>query len=209
VEQINVFLIEDDHMIRESLAGLLRKVPGVKFLGSNVTVEEFIETPPSIYPDILLLDIGLKNGMSGLEGIRPIKKLLPNLNIIMLTTFDDSDRIFKALCNGATAYLTKRTSFPKILDAIQSVYRGGSYMSPTIARKVVNYFAPSKKSYTLTPRQSQIVEGVVQGLSYKMIASQLLITTETVRDHIKKIYKKLEIHSKAELIKKNNDGELK
>ena len=127
----------------------------------------------------------------------------------MLTTFDDADKIFKALCAGASAYLTKRTPFKKISEAIYTVYRGGSYMSPTIARKVVDYFAPKKITHSpLTPRQQQIADGIVEGLSYKLIADKLLIKTETVRDHIKKIYKKLEIHSKAELIKKKMDGEL-
>ena len=203
-----MYLIEDDQIIRESLAGLLGKVPGFEYLGSNVRVEDFLEAQHSIIPHIILLDINLKNGMTGLEGIKPIKTIYPDVDIIILTTFDDSERIFKALCGGASAYLTKRTAFPKIIEAIQTVYRGGSYMSPVIARKVVDYFSPSKKTYQLTPRQSQIVEGLVQGLSYKMIADQLLISTETVRDHIKKIYKKLQIHSRTELIKKKMDGEL-
>jgi DNA-binding NarL/FixJ family response regulator len=147
--------------------------------------------------------------MSGLEGIQPLRKKYPKTEIIMLTTFDDAPRIFKALCAGASAYVTKRTPFPKIAEVITTVHRGGSYMSPAIARKVVQHFAPkAKPEATLTPRQTQIADALVQGLSYKMIADKLMISDETVRDHVKKMYRKLQINSKAELISMRVRGEL-
>ena len=205
---LKIVLIEDEKIVRESLSGLLSNTPGLSAVGAFHSVESYLEAVSIPSPDVILLDIGLKDGMSGLSGLAPIKKKTPNANIIMLTTFDDSERIFKALCGGAAAYLTKRTPFPKIAEAIHTVSRGGSYMSPVIARKVVDYFAPKEKKYELTPRQNQIVEGIMQGLSYKLIADQLMISTETVRDHIKKIYRKLEVNSKTELIKKKLDGEL-
>jgi DNA-binding NarL/FixJ family response regulator len=209
VNKINISIIEDEALILNSLKGLLEKQPGISVVNTASGVEGFLEQTHQEIPEIILLDIGLNSGMSGLEGIRPLKQRFPKVEIIMLTTFDDADRIFKALCAGASAYLTKRTPFVKIIEAIKTVHQGGSYMSPTIARKIVNYFAPKHSSTdVLTPRQNQIVQGIVDGLSYKMIADKLMIGTETVRDHIKKIYRKLEINSKTELIKKKMDGEI-
>ncbi len=206
---IRIGIVEDEKMVLESLIGLFETDDRFEVVETAHAVEDYLERGHRFDPDIVLLDIGLGAGITGLEGIRPIKQRFPKCDIIMLTTFDDADRIFKALCAGATAYLTKHTPFEKIIEAIITVSRGGSYMSPTIARKVVNYFAPrASKSGELTSRQHQIVEAVVEGLSYKMIADKLLISTDTVRDHIKKIYRKLEINSKAELIAKKMKGEL-
>ncbi len=208
MKAVLVSLIEDEQLIRESLVGLIDNYPGLNIHTVAESVESFLENEEARSSQILLLDIGLKGGISGLEGIRPIKHMAPEIEIIMLTTFDDSDHVFKALCAGASAYLTKQSPFAKIVEAIEVVGQGGSYMSPEIARKVVNYFAPSQKRTNLTPRQQQIVQGVVDGLSYKLIADKLMISTETVRDHIKKIYRKLEINSKTELIKKQRDGQI-
>ncbi len=149
--------------------------------------------------------------MSGLEGIRLLKNARPKTDIIMLTSYEDSDRVFKALCAGADSYLVKRSGLDKIKEAIITVNRGGSYMSPSIARKVINHFAPKQdrpEEQLLTGRQQQIVTGLVDGLSYKMIADKYLISVETVRDHIKKIYKKLQVNSKAEVIRKRMEGEI-
>ena len=209
MDKIKISIIEDEEMILNSLVGLIGTQPDFEMLHKANQVEVFLDIVSTKYPNIILLDINLKGGMTGLEGIRLIKQKYPKVEIIMLTTFDDSDRIFKALCAGASAYLTKSTPFKKIVDAIYTVHRGGSYMSPTIARKVVDHFAPKKKTTsTLTPRQQQIADGIVEGLSYKLIADKLLIKTETVRDHIKSIYRKLEINSKTQLIKKRMDGEI-
>jgi DNA-binding NarL/FixJ family response regulator len=209
VENIKISIIEDEELVRNSLIGLIGTQPDFEMLDQANRVEKFLDIICTQHPDIILLDISLKGGMTGLEGIRLIKQKHPKAEIIMLTTFDDSDRIFKALCAGASAYLTKRTPFKKIVEAIYTVHRGGSYMSPSIARKVVEHFAPKKKpTAILTPRQQQIADGIVEGLSYKLIADKLLIKTETVRDHIKSIYRKLEINSKTQLIKKRMDGEI-
>lgn len=205
---ICVSIIEDEKLVRDSLGGLIQNYPGLTLGTMANGVESFLASDLDQSPDIVLLDINLRGGMSGLEGIKLIKRKCKEAEVIMLTTFDDSDRIFKALCGGASAYLTKQSPFAKIVEAIHTVYHGGSYMSPNIARKVVNYFAPPKKKTLLTPRQTQIVQGVVDGLSYKLIADKLMIKTETVRDHIKTIYRKLEINSKTELIKKQRDGEI-
>jgi DNA-binding NarL/FixJ family response regulator len=209
---IAVGIIEDEPIVRESLVTFITAQPNLEVaceVGSLEAFQELYESGYSKAPDILLLDIGLP-GISGIEGIRIIKKIVPDTDIIMLTTYEESETIFKALCAGACSYLSKRTSLTQILEAVTVVFQGGSYMSPSIARKVVQYFSPSEysKKELLTPRQQQIVAGLVEGLSYKMIADKYIISIETVRDHIKKIYKKLQINSKAELIKLSVDGDI-
>lgn len=209
-KKINLAIVEDDILIKESLESYLgdNLTMNIQFIAGSV--EDFLNAlqvsrDPQV--DVILLDIGLP-GMTGLEGIQHIQKLLPKANIIMLTTYEEDDKIFKALCAGAVSYISKRTPLTKIEEAITTIYHGGSYMSPSIARKVINYFAPSKKQNemtSLTARQQQIVQCVVDGLSYKMIADKLMISIDTVRDHIKKIYRLLNINSKAELIKKAYD----
>ncbi len=212
MEKIHLAIIEDDVLIRESLESYLGENKSIEITFIAISVEDFlesIEAAREVKIDVLLLDIGLP-GMSGLEGIRYIKEKIPESNIIMLTTYEEDDKIFQALCAGAVSYITKRTSLTKIEEAVVTIFRGGSYMSPSIARKVVNYFKPKQTSEEsqLTLRQQQIVQGVVDGLSYKMIAAKLLISIDTVRDHIKKIYRILNIHSKAELIKKTMNDNL-
>lgn len=211
MESINLAIIEDGPIIRESLETFMGEHPSINIEFIADSVEVLINTlrvarNPRV--DIILLDIGLP-GISGLEGIRPIKRLLPNVNIIMLTTYEEDDKIFQALCAGAVSYISKRTPLVEIRNALFTIHRGGSYMSPSIARKVVSYFNPkATRKVELSSRQSQIVEGIVEGLSYKMIADKYLISINTVRDHIKKIYSILEINSKAELIKKSMEREI-
>jgi DNA-binding NarL/FixJ family response regulator len=211
MEQINLALIEDDSVIRESLAAYLCAHPAIEIRVVADSVEHFLEQISSrpIKADLLLLDIGLP-GMSGLEGIRHIRQKCPDMDIVMLTTFEDDDKIFKALCSGACSYITKRTPLNTILEAVFTIHRGGSYMSPSIARKVVQHFMPKapKTNDILSPRQQQIVQGLVDGLSYKLIADKLSISIDTVRDHIKHIYRTLEVNSKAEVIRKSLDGEI-
>ena len=208
MKTINLAIIEDDILIKESLESYLGDNTSINIQFIASSVEDFlnaIEVSREPKIDVMLLDIGLP-GMSGLEGISHIHKLLPKVNIIMLTTYEEDDKIFKALCGGAVSYISKRTPLTKIEEAITTIYYGGSYMSPSIARKVINYFSPKqaeKGMNTLTTRQMQIVECIVGGLSYKMIADKLMISIDTVRDHIKKIYRLLNINSKAELIKKS------
>jgi len=159
--------------------------------------------------DILLLDMG-KKGLSKLEDIVHIQKILPKVNIIIINAEEEDERIFKALYAGAVSCLSKRTPITKIEEAITTTYYGGSYISPSIARTVLNYFSAKKTSQktTLTSRQKQIIDGVVDGLSYKMIADKLFISIDTVRHHIKNIYRLLNINSKAELIKLSYEQDL-
>lgn len=202
-------IVEDDLYIQENLKDFFDMQTGfdVKLVCSSV--EELLRLPDAQKQiDLLLLDIGLP-GMDGIAGISYIHDQLPELDIIILTAFDDNDRIFGAIKAGAVSYLTKKTPLPKIKEVIITVSRGGSYMSPKIARKVMNYFTPTPKiKEKLTPRQNDIVDGLVKGLSYQKIADRLFISVETVRYHIKKIYAKLQVNSKGEVIRMRMEGRL-
>lgn len=210
MKHINLVIIEDDLVVQESLNDFFETLPEIDCLKISSSIETFLNELGTLKktPEILLLDINLI-GMSGIKGIPLLLNELPNLNIIMLTTFEDYDSIFKALCAGACSYLSKKTPLKKILEAIEVVNNGGSYMSPSIARKIANRFAQKQPcSNILTPRQKEIVNGIVAGKSYKMIADDLFVSLDTVRSHIKNIYKTLEINSKAELIKKSYNNEI-
>lgn len=207
---IKLGIIEDEPLVQENLQAFFATQPDIELQFVCDRVEEALPEGKGKPLDIILLDIGLP-GMSGLEGIRLLKRDFKAVNIIMLTSFEDPDKIFKALHAGADAYLIKRSSLQQIREAVLIVNNGGSFMSPSIARKVVDHFAPPKRKAAtegLTDRQLQIVEGLVEGLSYKMIADRYSISVETVRDHIKRIYKRLHVNSKAEVIRKKMDGEI-
>ena len=206
---IKVAYIEDDPYIRDFISDFLKDSPEFEFLTACESVENFIVEAKTLEkPDVLLQDISLP-GMSGLEAIRHIKNIFPATEVIMFTIHDDSERIFKALCAGASGYLLKSTPIPKIKEAIYQVYRGEAAMSPSIARKVIQYFRPEKKNKEqLSPREMQIVEAMVEGMSYKMIAGKLMVSVNTVCYHVKNIYRKLQVNSKAEVIAKSLKGEI-
>ncbi|MEO8404086.1 MAG: response regulator transcription factor [Chitinophagaceae bacterium] len=206
---INIALIEDDEVVRSNLAAFLSRQEGLDCIIVAGSVEEFFKMAEKITRlDIVLSDIGLP-GITGIEAIPLIKKKFTDASIVILSVYADSDRIFKALCAGAVGYLQKDTPQKEILDCINIISKGGSAMSPTIARKVIDYFAP-KRSYNepLTAKEQQVITAMVDGLSYKMIASRLGITLETVRQHIKNIYRKLHVNSKGEVIVKSLKGEI-
>lgn len=212
METIKLCIIDDDSVIRESLENYFSINKAIEIQLIARSIADFLaQANKAINLDInlILLDIGMP-GMSGIEGIRFIKQKLPEADIVMLTTFEEDENIFKALCAGACSYISKRTSLATIQDALFVVHRGGSYMSPSIARKIAKHFMPKqkKKEDILTPRQKQIVDALVAGLSYKLIADKLSISIDTVRDHIKRIYRALEVNSKVEVIRKSLDGEI-
>lgn len=207
-DNVNIVIVEDDPIVLEGLMSFFQMQPAVAILKTFTSAEAFIswlETGEHT-GFILLLDIQLP-GKTGVESLPQIKMLLPNLDVIILTTFEETDMIFKALSAGACSYVSKRASLQKIKEAVEVVAQGGSYMSPAIARKIADYYAP-KRTQQLTERQLEIVKGIVNGKSYKMIANDLFISLDTVRSHIKNIYNTLEINSKAELIRKSYDNEL-
>jgi len=204
----NIVIVEDDPIVLESLEAYFKFIDHFNVVQSFNSSETFLTwlKQHSKTHFILLLDIQLP-GASGIEALPKIKKLSASLDVIILTTFEETDMIFKALSSGACSYVSKRVSLKKIQEAVEVVSEGGSYMSPAIARKIADFYAP-KKSKELTDRQLDIVNGIVNGKSYKMIANDLSISLDTVRSHIKNIYKTLEINSKAELIKKSFNNEL-
>ena len=206
---ITMALIEDDEVVRKNLAAFFSRQDGINCAVAAVSVEDFFAQSEHLEKlDIVLSDIGLP-GITGIEAIPLIKKKFPDTSIVILSVYADSDRVFKALCAGAVGYLQKDTPLEEILVCVNIIMRGGSAMSPAIARKVVEYFAP-KRTYNepLTAKEQQVIAAMVDGLSYKMIAARLGIALETVRQHIKNIYRKLHVNSKGEVIVKSLKGEI-
>jgi len=203
-------IIEDEPSIRESIKLYTEAKTMIPIAGTWGSVEDFLgHSFNTDEPTILFLDIGLP-GISGIDGIPHIKMKFPQVNIIILSTYEESDKIFDALCAGACSYISKRTPLDKIIEALNIVAGGGSYMSPSIARKVTTFFTkkPVKQKAYLTPRQKEIVELIVGGKTYNEIAEVCFISLNTVRSHIKKIYETLQINSKVSLVMKYKDGEV-
>ena len=204
-------IIEDNKKIRQLIQRYLDMQDGMECSIAVESVEEMLEYLDSYSkPDVLLMDIQLP-GMSGIEGMKVFQERFPEIEIIMLTVYHDSHKIFDSLKAGASGYLLKHTSLPEIKEAIDLLLSGGAPMSPQIARKVITHFNESgqkKSESNLTAREQDIVNGLVDGLSYKMIADRLNISIDTVRAHIRNMYKKLHVNSKAEVIAKSLRGEL-
>ena len=208
---ISVAIVEDDEVIREGVREYLDNQEDMICILAKSSVERFLAVlNEDNLPDVILMDIGLP-GMSGISGMKLITEQYPGISIIMFTVYIDSHKIFDSLCAGASGYLLKNTSFPEMKQAIEIIYAGGSMMSPPIARKVMEHFRPGRKNQVqspLTQKEKEIVQGLVDGLSYKMIADSASISIETVRTHIKNIYKKLHVHCKADVIRKSLSGEI-
>jgi DNA-binding NarL/FixJ family response regulator len=202
---IRVAVIEDDPVVREGLGEYLGQQPGftcVLMAGSMEGALTALKDVPAV--EVVLLDLGLP-GMNGLDGMPLLRARFPQVDIIVLTVYHDANRIYQALCAGATGYLLKSTPLPEIRDAVATVNGGGSVMSPDVARKVMAHFQPVRPVATspqLTPRERQIVDCLIEGLSYKLIADQLDLSIDTVRFHFRNIYKKLHINSQTELMAK-------
>ncbi|HVS00528.1 MAG TPA: response regulator transcription factor [Thermoanaerobaculia bacterium] len=215
---IRVALVEDNVIIQQGLAALIDGTPGYRCIGSYTDCESMLRELVEVRPGVLLMDIGLP-GMSGIEGVRRAKELLPDLNILILTIYDENDLVFEALCAGACGYLVKKTPPARLLEAIQEAHGGGSPMSSHIARKVVNLLrqttAPKRRATPLdgmhdpgsdepllTAREREILNGLAEGNSYQALAKGLNISTDTVRFHIRNIYRKLHVHSQSEAVAK-------
>jgi DNA-binding NarL/FixJ family response regulator len=201
---IHVGIVEDDPSIRESVASLISSTSGFSCQAVFDSVESAVEQI-STPPDVLLMDINL-GGMSGIEGVRALKSMFPAMNILMLTVFEENDKIFQSLCAGASGYLLKRTPPSKILEAITEVHNGGAPMTASVARKVLDLFTsvapPTLPEVHLTMREKEILQHLVSGSSYKKIGRDLFISFDTVNSHIKNIYEKLQVHSKTEAVTK-------
>ena len=202
---IAVGIIEDDPSIRESVTSYINSTEGFSCKENFDSVESALSNISSPPPDVLLMDINL-GGMSGIEGVRKFKAIFPEMHILMLTVFEENDKIFQSLCAGASGYLLKRTPPSKILEAITEVHQGGAPMTASVARKVLNLFTtvapPTLPEVHLTARESEILQHLISGSSYKKISKDLFISFDTVNSHIKNIYEKLQVHSKTEAVAK-------
>ena len=204
-QTIQVMIIDDDDGFRESLQALLNANENIQCEHACASCEEALEVLAEDYlPQVILLDIKLP-GMSGIEGIRRIKSLSPTTQIIMLTVFDDDEKIFNAICLGACGYLLKTASARLIRTSIQEVMGGGAAMSPTVAAKVLTMFAQyaqPRQEYNLTRREKEILQLLVDGLSKKHIGDKLHISLLTIDTHLKNIYIKLHVHSQIDVVAK-------
>lgn len=202
---IKVSIIEDDDWIRENLAARIKQTAGFSFVGSYRSAEDALIELPSKAPDVVLMDINLPQ-MNGIECVRQLKMLIPSAQVLMLTVYEDSDKIFNSLLAGASGYLLKRTPQAEILEAIADVHRGNSPMTGHIARKVVQYFnqrgTAGSEVEKLSKREREVLEHLARGVPYKEIAGVLSVSIDTVRVHIKGIYGKLHVHSRGEAVAK-------
>ena len=204
---INVAIVEDNHTIRDGLAALINGTNGYKCIGTYYDCESFLNSLDKLNPDVVLMDIALP-GMNGIEGIKIAVEKKPDLNVLMLTVHEESDKVFDALCAGACGYLVKKTPPLRLLDAIKEVSEGGSPMSSRIARQVINAFKdvnPSEEErtgYNLSAREKEVLNLLAVGNNYQEIANDLFISVDTVRHHIRNIYKKLHVHSSSEAVAK-------
>lgn len=198
---INVTIIEDDKDIRESLAILLNGTQEFSCISSYVNCEAAIKNIDVDTPDVLLMDINLP-GMSGIEGTKIIKEKLPDVEIIMLTISENEQDVFNSLCAGACGFLKKNTPPLKLIESIREAVNGGAPMSMEIARLIVNSFRKETHVSKMTSRETEILKKLCDGSSYKKIAAELFIDLNTVKFHIRNIYRKLEVNSKGEAIAK-------
>lgn len=204
---INVVIVEDNDTIRDGLKLLIDGTEGYTCSGDFGDCESMLKSIEKLDPDVILMDIGLP-GMSGIEGIKEVKKIIPDITILVLTVYDENEKVFQALCSGACGYLVKKTSPANLLEAIKEASEGGAPMTSHIARKVVNFFqnkgvfTQSESKNVLTPREKEVLSGLIDGNSYKAIADSLFISVDTVRFHFRNIYKKLHVHSQSEAVAK-------
>jgi DNA-binding NarL/FixJ family response regulator len=204
-ETISVSIIEDVRTLRDGLSALIDGTPGFQCTGRFRSAEEAIEKIKDGPLHVVLVDIGLP-GMSGIEVVRVLKERYPDLCLLILTVYDDDNRVFEALCAGASGYLLKKTPPARLLDSLREAVQGGAPMSPEIARRVVELFREIRPAdqfdEQLTAHELRLLKLLVQGYSYKAAAASLGVSINTICFHIKKIYEKLQVHSKSEAVAK-------
>lgn len=202
---IKVALYEDNDTLRTSLSHLLQSSEEFDFLGSYNSPIDIIQNCKNFTPDVILMDVDMPM-MNGIDATKLVKETFPEVNILILTVFEDKEKLFSALQAGASGYLLKKSKIIEIIEAIHEINQGGSPMTPVIARKVLEYFSIPKiiksEENNLSERELDILKCLVNGDSYKMIASNCYISMGTVRSHINNIYKKLHVNSKSEAVVK-------
>jgi DNA-binding NarL/FixJ family response regulator len=204
-ETIKVALIEDQREIREGLRTLIDGTSGYCCAAAFRSMEEALQRTAYETPDVILVDIGLP-GMSGIDGIPLLRERHPEGRILVLTVYDDDDRIFSALCAGACGYLVKKTPPARLLDSVKEALEGGGPMSPEVAHRVINLFRdfrpPSQTDHDLTPHEVRLLRLLAEGHNYKTAAAELKVSINTISFHMKHVYEKLHVHSKSEAVAK-------
>ena len=206
---ITVSIVDDEAKLRQTIATFVNGSPGFKCASTYGSAEAALTQIPGEKPDVVLMDINM-GGMSGIECVEKLKELSPDIQILMLTVYEDTEKIFRALAAGANGYLLKRSSPTKLLAAIREVHAGGSPMTSSIARKVVASFqkqktasdATGEKAGQLSPREMAVLDGLARGWTYKQIAAELEISIDTIRTYIRRIYEKLHVQSRTEAVAK-------
>ncbi|MEI6780114.1 MAG: response regulator transcription factor [Verrucomicrobiota bacterium] len=202
---IKVAIVDDDDGIRTSLAALIRRAPSLRLLGDYPDAETALKEIPHRTPDVVLMDINLP-GVNGVECVRQLKSLLPAVQFLMLTVYEDSDSLFNSLKAGASGYLLKRTASARLLEAIHDVHDGGSPMTPQLARRVVQFFSKPAGDDSgvskLSAGERDFLDQLSKGYAYKEIADRLEISIDTVRSYVRTVYEKLHVHSRTEAVVK-------
>lgn len=196
---IGVFIYDDSNERRDSLKALLMLNDELKFIGEAMNCKNVLEEIENFYPDVVLMDINMPD-VDGIEGLKLIKTNHPEVKVLMQTAFDDSDKIFTCIKNGASGYILKNDKPQRILQAIEEVYQGGAAMNPAIAQKVLDYFKPNENKNPLSPKENEVLACLADGLSYKMVADKLGVSYATINTHTKRIYEKLHISSLGQAI---------
>jgi len=203
----HVAVVEDNQGLREQLVQILNSAPDIRCVGAFASGEEALKEIPARNPDVVLMDIKLP-GMSGIQCVAELKSILPALQVIMVTVYEDSESLFRALKAGANGYLVKSSPPEQLLEAVRDVYAGGSPMSSPIARKVVQHFhvlGPSTaEAENLSPREQQVLALLASGFIYKEIGDKLKIGVETVRTHVKSICQKMHVRNRLEAVAKHH-----
>lgn len=208
MKEISVCIVDDNNELRAALEEIVSMADGYKCIGTMSTAEEAISKLPLLKPDVVLMDINLGSGESGIDCVKELKPKIPATNFMMCTVYEEDEKIFEALSAGASGYILKKTAPAKMLEAINELYNGGSPMSSQIARKVVAAFQSKTPTDSvseidvLSNREKEILELLSRGLMYKEIAAELYISSETVRKHVYHIYEKLHVTNRVEAVNK-------
>lgn len=202
---ITISIVDDEKGLRESIETFINGSPGFRCVSAYHNAETALKHLPQDRPDVVLMDIHLP-GMSGIECVEQLKAMVPKIQVMMLTVYEDTDQIFKALSAGASGYMLKRSTPARLLEAIKELNEGGSPMSSSIARKVVASFQKSGQirddKTNLSPREQMVLESMAKGLTYKQTADQLGISIDTIRTYVRRIYEKLHVQSRTEAVAK-------
>lgn len=201
---VRVAIFDDKKPVREAISLLIDGTEGLEFAGAYADCTNLVAHLKAARPDVILMDIEMP-GMDGLEAVKVIKQEFPEMIVLMQTVFEDDDKVFDAICNGASGYLLKKTPPAKLMDSIVEAYQGGAPMSPAVAKKTLQlfqrYFTPNT-DYNLTSREKEVLQSMTRCHSYKMIADNLSISYDTVRSHVRNIYEKLHVACMSEAVAK-------